>query len=91
MASAKKKGFTSILDRYAKDDMFMAAMDRRGLIRRKILVMDMLAISVLLNPGRDFQQRRVARQDFSEAIKNGARLVFFPRSNIALAQAGLTT
>ena len=90
-ASATKKGYTSILDRYHKDDKFLAAMGRMGKVRRNILVMDLLAKAVILNPGRDFAQRRMARQDAAELNKTGARIVYFPSDSIALAQAGLTT
>ena len=89
--SAIKKGYSSILDRYHQDDMFLAAMGRMGKIRRNILVMDLLAKAVIPNPGRDFAQRRMARQDAAELNKNGARIVYFPSAAIALAQAGLTT
>ena len=89
--NALKRGFTSILDRYHKDDQFLAAMGRMGKIRRNILIMDLLAKAVLPNPGRDFSQRRIARQDAAELNKNGARTVYFPSASIALTQAGLTT
>ena len=42
-ANALKKGYSSILDRYHKDDLFLAAMGRLGKVRRNILVMDFLA------------------------------------------------
>ena len=90
-ANAFKKGYSSILDRYHKDDLFLAAMGRLGKVRRNILVMDLLAKAVIPNPGRDFAQRRMARQDAAELNKNGARIVYFPSAAIALTQAGLTT
>ena len=90
-ANALKKGYSSILDRYHKDDLFLAAMGRLGKVRRNILVMDLLAKAVIPNPGRDFAQRRMARQDAAELNKNGARIVYFPSAAIALTQAGLTT
>ena len=89
--NALKRGFTSILDRYHKDDQFLAAMGRMGKIRRNVLIMDLLAKAVLPNPGRDFSQRRIARQDEAELNKNGARAIYFPSASIALTQAGLTT
>ena len=87
-ANAIKRGYTSILDRYHKDDKFLAAMGRMGKVRRNVLVMDLLAEAVMPNPGRDFAQRRMARQDAAELNKNGARVVYFPSASIALAQAG---
>ena len=90
-ANAIKRGYTSILDRYHKDDKFLTAMGRMGKVRRNVLVMDLLAKAFIPNPGRDFAQRRMARQDAAELNKNGARIVYFPSASIALAQAGLTT
>ena len=89
--NALKNGYTSILDRYVLDDMFLAAMALMGKSRRNVLIMDLLARAVLPNPGRDFSQRRIARQDAAELNKNGARIVYFHSAAIALAQAGLTT
>ena len=83
-ASAIKKGYTSILDRYRKDDKFLAAMGRMGEVRRNVLVMDLLAKAVIPNPGRDFAQRRMARQDAAELNKNGARIVYIPSASTAL-------
>ena len=68
-SNAIKRGYSSILDRYHKDDLFLAAMGRLGKVRRNILVMDLLAKAVIPNPGRDFAQRRMARQDAAELNK----------------------
>ena len=62
-ATARRRGFTSILDRHMKDDLFMAAVGRRGLVRSNLLVMDLLVKSVIPNPGRDSLSQFPSLQD----------------------------
>ncbi|CAE7911719.1 unnamed protein product, partial [Symbiodinium sp. KB8] len=60
LGKAKKLGFTSVLDRFTKDNTYACSLTNNGITRRSVRVMDCLVQAYLPNPGRTTTQRAMA-------------------------------
>ena len=60
LGKAKKLGFTTILERFTKDNTYACSLTNNGITRRSVRVMDCLVQAYLPNPGRTTTQRAMA-------------------------------
>ena len=100
LGKAKKQGFTSILDRFTKDNTYACSLTNNGITRRSVRVMDCLVQAFLPNPGRTTTQRAMAVGSNATVTQEigphrddmpHCRVVFFECTQEDLCVAGLTS